>query len=180
MRNTTNKMLFITGYLVFFLVSVYSCSGNPFKTDKETDTISGLYELEGIQINEFICTVGCIPEYAGQIMRSDTFHVSFPVEISIVENRKDTLYFSGLEGADQRIRHLDSNRNTTNPEWKPRSHVSECTYARLNQEKIVFDLLTPSGAYTGEGTLTNGEISIQTNYYYRGTSVDYILSGRKQ
>lgn len=161
----------------FFLAS---CSTG---SNDLTKSVAGTYVLEGIQINERICLVGCPPERYGEITRSDTFQVAFPVEIYIVESRKDTLLFSGLEGADIPIRHLESSRNATNSNCRPHGNTmppSLCTYALHLNDKILFDIVTPFGSYAGEGGLSNGELTLTTNYFYRGISVDYHLTGSRK
>ncbi len=161
----------------FFLASC-STSANDL-----TKSVAGTYALEGIQINERICLVGCPPERYGEITRSDTFQVAFPVEIYIVESRVDTLLFSGLEGADVPIRHFESSRNATNPYCRPHGQTNpprHCTYALHQNDKILFDIVTPFGRYAGEGGISDGELTLTTNYFYRGISVDYYLTGSRK
>jgi len=165
--------------LIFLSLIFSACADGSLKSISPENIITGTYDLEGTQINQQICMIGCPPEREGEIMQSDTFHVSFPVEIKFYENRKDTLIFSGLEGADVYIRNLGSNRRVSNPRCLANNNLYDCAYAVIKHDRIVFDLIRPGGAYTGEGKLKNGKLELKTNYFYRGINVDYDLSGRK-
>ena len=77
------------------------------------------------------------------------------------------------------IRNLGSNRRVSNPRCLANNNLYDCAYAVIKHDRIVFDLIRPGGAYTGEGKLKNGKLELKTNYFYRGINVDYELSGRK-
>lgn len=99
-----HQRIFPDFHIIISLISLSlifsACADGSLKSISPENIITGTYDLEGTQINQQICMIGCPPEREGEIMQSDTFHVSFPVEIKFYENRKDTLIFSGLEGAD--------------------------------------------------------------------------------
>ncbi|MDX1640669.1 MAG: hypothetical protein R3220_03165 [Balneolaceae bacterium] len=55
----------------------------------------------------------------------------------------------------------------------------DCGHARKTGTELAFDLSTPSGRYSGTGTLDNDFLTIHGEYYYRGSGAEYILEGHK-
>lgn len=174
--------------ILLSLSPLLGCSENSLETEelKDADRISGKYALEGTQINQRICSppsFGVFDCKPGEPLESDTVQVSFVVKIQLMEQRGDTVHFTGLEGADADIKyHRDANHLPTpsmtecltkgNPDY-------DCAYAKLTNEKLIFTLSQFSAYYLGEGTLRDGILQLETVYSYRGSVVKYSLEGEK-
>lgn len=164
------------------------CSNNSLESEdlKENDQLSGEYEIKGTQINQRVCSPPYFRVYdcePGEPLESDTVQTSFLVSLQFMEQRKDTVMFTGLEGADADIKyHRDANHLPTpsmtecltkgNPDY-------DCAYAKLTNEKLTFNLSQFSAYYLGEGTLRDGILQLETAYSYRGAVVKYSLEGEK-
>ena len=93
-----------------------------------------------------------------------------------MEEREDSVLFTGLEGADADIRyHMDA-------DVLPTPSMTECLSSGnpdLDGEKLTFNLSQFSAHYTGEGTLRDGKLKLKTTYGYRGPVVKYDLEREK-
>lgn len=158
-----------------------SCSDNSVTPgeNEPDDEVSGVYFLEGYKINLEICYVSQFCE-AGEILSRDTVQTSFAVELELVDNRTDTLLFSGLEGADIGVNHPEYNGYAADENCSAGSPPEYCAYASFQDDSLTFDIASQPGHYYGGGTLENNELSLQTSFRHRGAGVDYVLSGMKQ
>lgn len=166
------------GYLGILLFILTSCSDN--STDPEInepdDEVSGIYLLEGYQVNLEICYVG--PNCEGtEVLSRDTVQTSFTVEIELLNNRTDTLLFTNLEGADVGIKHPDYDGYAAGTNC---NSATSCAFASLQNDTITFSISSQEGDYYGTGELKNEELILETHFRYRGAGVDYVLSGTKQ
>lgn len=151
---------------LLFSIAAYGCSDHSTGSEPEESVgpISGTYSLIGQQINLRFCYLGapdsCIE---GEVVARDTTETSFEVEITVVEEKTDTLFFAGLDRA-----------GTTECTVE-----SDCPYAKLTGETLEFDINYWGHFYFGNGTLSDGFIKLETRFRYRGMGVDYHLKGEK-
>ncbi|TVQ06077.1 MAG: hypothetical protein EA359_01645 [Balneolaceae bacterium] len=97
---------------ILFSLAIIGYSGNSVSPDskEQADKISGTYFLHGTQVNLRFCW----PQDCGTTVM-DTISTSFTVTIQKLTEKPDTLRFSGLEGADARLRHIHYWGSTSSP-----------------------------------------------------------------
>jgi len=152
-------------------------------TFKTAEDVEETYFMHGIQISKRFCYLAH-PDIceSGEVVESDTLRTSFLVLVTFETDRPDSVLFDGLEGANTKPREMISNGfnggAATASDFLCRPS-RDCGYARKTGTELKFDLLTPNGHYFGSGTLDNDILTIQANYYYRGSGAEYILEGQK-
>jgi hypothetical protein len=167
---------FIISISFLLVITSIGCSGNSVSSDPKEpeDAISGTYFLHGTQVNLRFCW----PQDCGATVL-DTISTSFTVTIKKIPEKPDTLRFSGLEGADISLRHIFYTGHTSSPYCVFGEERSYCADALYRNQQLEFNLGSPFGRYFGEGTLTNGELQLETHFRHRGAGADYFLQGFK-
>lgn len=158
--------------LTFVIVAIFliDCS-NTASTEPE-ETVEGFYFLHGEKIE--IKYKFPWPSIGGEeiIISRDTVETSFTVEIKLVGSRVDTIQFFGLHGVNAGSRGiLPGNCEEFTPDY--------CAFASLIDSDLDIELLSPSGEYTANGTLENGQISLDAHFEYRSDGISYSLKGVK-
>ena len=178
----SNKSLVIPlAMVIAFAISGFAMNTDApvHQTEKSSDNISGTYFMHGYQVTMKLCYLDTDCE-SGEALSRDTIRTSFIVNIKTAEGEEDLLIFSGLEGADMRIRNASysgsaayTNRckSTTNPR--------DCAHAKRTGDELEFDIISPFGWYSGRGEVNNGELTLETIFRYRGAGVEYSLKGTK-
>lgn len=135
---------------------------------------SEFYFMQGIQISQRLCYISSTCE-PGEVIESDTLNTAFIVRLTFSSDKPDSVLFDGLEGANTRPREMLSDGFNGLTSCSP---FSDCA-ARKTGNVLEFNLSSPSGRYIGKGTLDNDRLTLQTQYYYRGSGAEYILEGQK-
>lgn len=147
--------------------------------EKAAGEYTEFYYMRGIQISQRLCYLSTTCE-PGEVIESDTLNTAFLVRLTFSSERPDSVLFDGLEGVNMPPREMIGGFNGGSAAYPEcRSTSMGCGYARINGSKLKFDLSTPSGIYTGTGTLDDDGLSIQAHYVYRGAGAEYMLEGQK-
>lgn len=147
------------------------------------DEHTELYFMHGIQISKRFCYLAQ-PEICneGEVVDSDTLKTSFLVSVTFNSENPDSVLFDGLEGANSKPREMVSDGfnggAATAPEFLCRPS-RDCGYAKLTGSNLEILVYTPSGYYSGTGTLNDNKLTLEANYSYRGSGAEYILEGQK-
>lgn len=140
------------------------------------DPNQGTYLIQGVQINKYLCAIGCNGEQ-GSILSSDTLYRSYEISIEMIDFREDTLRFRHLEGTEVDVMGIPYQGHTSNPDCY--MNEEDCSYSKLTGNQLEFDILSPFAWYYGTGTLHNGNLKLETTFYYRGIEVDFYFTGYK-
>lgn len=160
--------------IFFFLLGslLISCSDNSTKPEPEIseDPISGTYFLHGTKVKlryDFPW-----PSWGGDvvILEADTTQTTMLVKVKLLEEKQDSVRFTGLEGVNAG-EYQSINQDCTHP--------SCYGDAKLMNGELSFDLSGAGGLYRGTGTLENGKMTLNTHYEYRPTGIDYHLEGER-
>ena len=152
----------------------------PLQIIEEADgEYSEFYYMKGIQISQSLCYLSnfCEP---GEAVESDTLKTSFLVKLTFSSERPDSILFDGLEGVNIGPRKIIGGGFAGPAAYPECSSTSmECGYARVINNKLKFELSSPSGFYTGTGTIENDRMTIQGQYFRRNVGVKYLLEGQR-
>lgn len=163
-------------YIILLILSLLLGCSDPLKPDY-SESVVGTYRLSGKQINLRYCYLGGPGNCSiDEVIESDTLDVSFEMKIKPVPNKKDTIWVSGLEGADVSVQNAEFSGGGANPNC---SFEKDCPYVKLVGETLKFDMNTWGYRYYGTGTIVDGKMSLNTYYRYRPHGVHYILEGEK-
>lgn len=158
--------------VVIFLIGCFStaCSDSSVKskTEPSEDNISGTYFLHGTKVQ--LTYRFPWPSWGGEIviLERDTTQIAMTVRVNLLEEKQDTVRFTGLEGVNAG-EYQSINRNCMHP--------SCYGDAKLMNGELSFDLHAPSGFYIGGGFLEEETLILQTHFEYRGIGLDYDLEG---
>lgn len=180
----------LTILILLFFLQILSSSQedlNQSKTSnlaaKVAEEHSELYFMHGIQISKRFCYLGH-PDVCteGEVVESDTVKTSFLVSVTFNSENPDSVLFDGLEGANSKPREMVSKgfngSAATAPDFMCRPST-DCGYAKLTGSNLEILVYTPSGYYSGTGTLNDNKLTLEANYSYRGSGAEYILEGQK-
>lgn len=162
--------------IIFFLLILSGCSDGTVSPEpnEPTDTISGIYFLQGTKIEHTYDFPW--PSWGGEevINTADTSNIAFTTQIRFFKDRygEKTLQFYGLEG-------LNAGENAIFPPDCSTYAPSTCGHLKFNNSTFEFDLFGSAGSFTGTGTLNEGLMSLNTKYEYRPTGIYYDLTGMK-
>lgn len=174
--NTFSKIkTFFCFLMAILLTGLISCSDNTVEPEP-IDAIEGTYLMQGFQINKGLCYASSCES---EVLWSDTLYRSFEISVEKIDYRQDTLLFRGLEGADVDISFNENASKTTNPDCNSSSVNEYCAYSKLTGNQLLFEIRTPFGWYDGIGILYNGTMELETTFFYRGSEVDFFLTGYK-
>lgn len=153
-------------------------SSSNSQTEKSFESVSGLYYIHGYQVSLRFCYMSNLCE-PGEVLSRDTVRTSFIVNVKVFDEQEGLLQFSGLEGADIRVRQASYSGSTSSPRCVKHQRPQDCAVAGLNGDQLEFDLLSAFGRYYGGGTLKDGKMTLETKFHYRGMGIDYFLEGIK-
>lgn len=161
-----NRILFLTKLGMIFIM-IIGCSDTSVDPEPEEpeDHISGIYTLAGTKI----INKNLYPQ--GNFISSDTTQISFSFSLKLIDPQENRIQVFGLRG-------LNAGQSKVLPSSCENSR-RYCAYVILKDSIIEFDFSEPGGKYSGTGKLTDGQIEIDTRYYYRGREFFYDLSGSK-
>lgn len=169
--------------VLILLTALIGCSENALepptgKERKSEATSHNYYLMKGSQVSKKFCYISNLCD-TGELLESDTLQTSFLVEVDFPRDKPDTVLFSGLEGVDIRVSEMYPGFNggtTANPFCEV---DYDCAYAQKTGDQLKFDRERPGGDYSGKGTLNNDVLTLETEYYYRGSGAEYYLEGEK-
>lgn len=146
---------------------LFGCSNNSVEPEPE-DPISGTYFLHGTKV-QLIYRFPW-PSWGGEIviLDRDTTQVTMTVRVDLLQEKQDSVRFTGLEGVNAG-EYQSINRNCTHP--------SCYGDAKLINGELSFDLHAPYGFYIGGGFLEQETLILQTHFEYRQVGIDYDLQG---
>lgn len=167
------KFLFHISVILSALLVLLTGCGDSFDA-LEAEARIQTFDLNGIEVHYRVA-------YAAP---PDTFSIdtveisSYRIELEIPADKPDTLHFYGLPGAKKAYFSHGVNGNYRRCQI-PSSPYCDL-YARLYDDKpFEMYLVSPGGMYTADGKLENGTLELEGNYFYRGTSIDYFLTGQR-
>jgi hypothetical protein len=152
---------------IFFLSLFFSGCSDLFD---RSDNFTAKYELSGTRVE--LTYDFPWPSWGGKevILSADTTHVEYLVEVRFFpEGKQDTVRFDELAGANAGDYSAVSTRCSKNTICHPDAH--------FDGKNLTFDLLSPTGRYTGTGTLTPDSLILDTHFEYRNVGVDFYLQG---
>lgn len=157
---------------IFLSVIVFGCSDNSTNPGAEIseDPISGTYFLHGTKV--MLRYDFPWPSWGGDIviLEADTIQTTMLVKVELLEEKQDSIRFTGLEGVNAG-EYQSVNQDCTHP--------SCYGDAKLTNGTLSFDLAAPYGFYIGTGTLNEGRLTLDTHFEYRPTGIDYHLEGER-
>ena len=149
---------------VLFITTCKNHSVDPTSMDE----ISGVYFLEGLKI-----TFLTLSESETEDVTVDTTYFALPTKVLEDFDKKDTLQFIGLEGAD-----VGKNGNRVYPDC---SVPDECKiYASLTGEIVEINLSNNGRTYKAQGSLrirNKPIIELESEFRYQNLRIQYFLSG---
>ena len=159
--------------------SIISQAESSQEKEKAAGEYSEFYYMKGIQVSQNLCYIShfCEP---GEVVEADTLKTSFIVKLTFSSERPDSVLFDGLEGFNIAPREMFSGfigGGAAYPECI--SPSLNCGYVSIKNNELTFNQGSPSGYYTGSGTLEKDRLTIHAHYTRRGHGVEYILEGRK-
>ncbi|MCG2590607.1 hypothetical protein [Rhodohalobacter sulfatireducens] len=158
---------------IFFCPILFEGPGNlpnPNLDTLQTEPVSGVYFLQGTII-EYTYDFPW-PQWGGEkvILDTDTTTISFLTTIRMVEEKRDTVQFFGLPGAN-------ASRNSILP--VECENPSFCGYANFEMGSLQIDYRTPAGEFSGTGWLDGEILTLDTYFEYREIGIEYKLQGKK-
>lgn len=172
----------VLSFFILFSSMLFFSQEYTVYAQETTEEYSELYFMHGTQISKRFCYIGHPNNCEeGEVIESDTLKTSFLVLVTFQPDNPDSVFFEGLEGANSTPREMISDGFNGLAATYPNcsSSLSDCGYARKTGIDLELEFTTPSGSYSGTGTLDNGRMTLQAKYYYRGAGAEYILEGTK-
>lgn len=161
----------LTASVLSGFVSLGDHSPKMFKTD---DPITGMYYFYGTKISTiYPCTWTCFDMEPAV----DTTSVAFTANVWLVEEKRDTLRFFGLLGADagERGRHQFGEFVFPIVLY---GDEEQKVYATLrNSNGFEINLNSTGERYTATGSFTGNTIQLEGQYHYRQRTFEYDLQG---
>ncbi len=148
----------LINFILFIIFSILftGCKGSIYDSMLE-DVNTGTYHLHGTKIDKRLCYISNICE-SGEVLSADTTGVEFDIGVEYLSGTTDSLRLRDL-------RYASTQRGRE--------------FAKIKGGKLIFDLHNLGHNYTGTGYLGAGKISLQTSYQYRGTEIEFNLTGEK-
>lgn len=175
-KNSINHAYVLAGIVVLFASVLYFNSCNTVDPHtKALDNMSGVYYMHGTKISTvYPCTFTCfdMEPYV------DTTRVAFTMNMEPVDEKKDTLLFFGLLGADagdsgpyQHTENLFPIELFYQEEYK--------IYANVAGNTFEIELWSAGPHYKATGIVEDGMIELEGYYRYRNRTFAYSIAGKK-
>ena len=166
LKTLLHSILVVSAMLIF----IAGC-GDSFDAMKD-DVRVQTFNLSGIEVHYRVAYAAPPDTFS-----IDTIEVAYSVDVELPKEKPDSLRFFGLPGAKKAYHAHGLGEDYRLCSSPSRTYCD--LYARYYKDNTFeMYLVSPSGMYTADGKLENGKLELEGNFFYRGTSIDYFLTGQ--